>query len=52
MYNDYPLSLIFMKISIAIYNAQMDEMDRLEKEGKIFVIYPSIAPQGQAFGNR
>lgn len=27
-----------------LYNEQMDEMDRLAEEGRIFVIYPSVPP--------
>src|SRR5574344_348162 len=45
MYRDYPAFLKLYAQSSNVYNAQMDEMDRLEKAGRLFVIYPSIAPK-------
>ena len=41
MYKDYLNFLKLYEKSIAIYNEQMEAMDRLFDEGKIFVIYPS-----------
>lgn len=45
MYRDYPAFLDLYPQSPEVYNAQMDEMERLEKEGRLFVIYPSKAPK-------
>ena len=45
MYKDYPNFLKVYENSVDIYNSQMDSLDRLADEGKIFVIYPSRAPK-------
>lgn len=45
MYHDYPAFLECYSRSSAIYNAEMEKMDTLEKEGRLFVIYPSEAPK-------
>ncbi len=44
MYHAYPNWLAVYEKNHQVYNAQMDEMDRLAEEGKIFVIYPSEDP--------
>ncbi|MFA6620190.1 MAG: patatin family protein [Bacilli bacterium] len=45
MYRDYPSFLECYRRSSATYNAQMDLLARLEAKGRLFVIYPSIAPR-------
>jgi len=45
MYRDYPAFLECYSHNGEIYNAQMDKLDQLEKEGRIFVIYPSLPPK-------
>jgi predicted patatin/cPLA2 family phospholipase len=45
MYRDYPAFLECYARSSTIYNAQMDLLAELEEAGRIFVIYPSIAPK-------
>jgi predicted patatin/cPLA2 family phospholipase len=44
MYKDYPAWLEVYDRSVEVYNAQMDLIDKLAAEGRIFVLYPSKAP--------
>lgn len=44
-YKDYPVWLKLYERNLDIYNAQMDKMDSLNDQGRIFVIYPSLPPK-------
>ncbi|MCH3909618.1 MAG: patatin family protein [Bacilli bacterium] len=44
MYHDFPVWLKSYERNCEIYNEEMDELDKLVDEGKIFCLYPSIPP--------
>lgn len=43
-YRDNPVFLKSLLNAYKLYNEQMDLMDKLAEEGRIFVIYPSVPP--------
>ncbi len=43
MLDDYPAIVRAMKVRHLVYNRQMDEIDKMEREGSLFVIRPSEA---------
>lgn len=44
-YGEYPLAEELLMNSANAYNESMEELDRLEKEGKAFLLYPSKPPR-------
>ncbi len=45
LYSDFPSLLSSYDQSVELYNKMMDEMDKLNDEGQIFVIYPRKSPK-------
>ena len=45
LYRKYPVFLQAYYRSVTSYNDEMDFVDRLGEEGKVFVIYPSVSPK-------
>lgn len=43
-YRKNPAFLKSLQNAYRLYNEQMDEMDKLAEEGRIFVLYPSVPP--------
>lgn len=43
-FGDYPKFIEAYKENKKIYNEQMDELDKLEADGKVFIIAPKVAP--------
>ena len=41
MYKDYPYVMDALKNRHTRYNEQFEKMEELEKEGRLFVLYPS-----------
>ena len=44
-YRENPAFLKSLLNSYRLYNEQMDQMDKLAEEGRIFVLYPSLPPK-------
>lgn len=51
-FKDYPKLVEVLTMRYDLYNRQMDMVERLEEEGKIFVIRPEIKPISRAERNR
>ena len=45
LYGEYPLAEPLLMNSSKVYNDSMEELDRLEQEGKAFLLYPSKPPR-------
>lgn len=44
LYKSFPEFIECYSKMPSVYNLQMDELDKLEQEGKAFVLYPSVPP--------